>query len=97
MVKVAKNSAGQKERSKTKGRAAAIKVADAERFVRNMMATDLHAARVASLSRAALGVTVAGSLAIHAIGRGLAAAENLTDKHTIKQVDHLLSNDKINP
>lgn len=76
---------------------AAVKVADAEAFFRKVLTTDMHAARVASLARAAVGVTVAGSLCIHAIGRGLAAAELLTDKHAIKQVDRLLSNVAIEP
>ena len=75
----------------------AVKVADAEAFFRKVLATDMHAARVASLSRAAVGVTVAASLCIHAIGRGLAAAEFLTDKHAIKQIDRLLSNVAIDP
>lgn len=76
---------------------APVTAADAEAFFREVLLKDMHAARVASLARAAVGVTVAGSLCVHAIGRGLAAAEMLTDKHAIKQVDRLLSNAAIDP
>lgn len=56
---------------------------------------DLHAKRVLSLSNATLGAIASGSLAIHTIGVGLAQAEELDPKHCIKQVDRLLSNDRI--
>ncbi len=61
-------------------------------FVKTMFATDLHAKRIGSLADATLGILVAGSLAIHAIGHGLAMAAGLMDKHAVKQVDRLLSN-----
>ena len=57
---------------------------------------DLHAKRVASLSDATLGVLRGSSLAVCAIGQGLAAARALNPKHATKQVDRLLSNPKIN-
>jgi Transposase DDE domain len=57
---------------------------------------DLHAKRVNSLCDATLGVLHSGSLAICAIGQGLAAARGLKPKHAIKQVDRLLSNTAIN-
>src|SRR6516162_1689378 len=56
---------------------------------------DLHAKRVNSLCNAAFGVLHSGSLAICAIGQGLAAARSLKIKHAIKQVDRLLSNTAI--
>ena len=56
---------------------------------------DLHAKRVASLSDATLGVLRSDSLAVCAIGQGLAAARGLNPKHATKQVDRLLSNRKI--
>ena len=56
---------------------------------------DLHAKRVSSLCDATLGVLHSGSLAICAIGQGLAAARSLKPKHAIKQVDRLLSNEAI--
>ena len=54
-----------------------------------------HAKRLVSMSNAALGIISSGSLIIHNIGRGLAEELNLSDKHAIKQVDRLLSNDKL--
>ena len=57
---------------------------------------DLHAKRVSSLCDATLGVLHSGSLAICAIGQGLAAARSLKPKHAVKQIDRLLSNTAIN-
>jgi hypothetical protein len=61
-------------------------------FVEGLFANDLHARRVASLAGATLGAVNAASLSIHAIGRGLAAAQGLDDKHAIKQVDRCIGN-----
>jgi Transposase DDE domain len=61
-----------------------------------LLEQDLHAKRVNSLCDATLGVLHSGSLAICAIGQGLAAARSLKPKHAIKQVDRLLSNTAIN-
>ena len=58
-------------------------------------AGDLHAKRVASLCDATLGVLRSASLAVCAIGQGLAAARGLNPKHATKQVDRLLSNAEI--
>ena len=56
---------------------------------------DLHAQRVRSLADGTLGVLQSGALGIHAIGRGLAVARGLLDKHAIKQMDRLIGNDGI--
>ena len=56
---------------------------------------DLHAKRVLSLANATLGVLVSASLAVHAIGQGLAQALGKLSKHGVKQVDRLLSNQGI--
>lgn len=56
---------------------------------------DLHAKRVESLCNATLGVMHSGSLAVCAIGQGLAAARHVKYKHAVKQVDRLLSNPAI--
>jgi hypothetical protein len=61
-------------------------------FFESLFGEDLHAKRVISLSNAAVGVVTAGSLLISMIGRGLAVASGRSDKHSIKQVDRLLSN-----
>lgn len=57
---------------------------------------DLHARTVLSLANGVTGVLEAATLGIHAIGRGLAAAQGLNRKHATKQVDRLLSNGKLN-
>ena len=48
-----------------------------------------------SLANATLGVLVSASLAVHAIGQGLAQALGKLSKHGVKQVDRLLSNQGI--
>jgi len=61
-------------------------------FVKQAFSDDLHAKRVLSLADAALGVVTSASLAVSMIGHALAQARGLIDKHAIKQVDRLLSN-----
>ena len=56
---------------------------------------DLHAKRIDSLCNATIGVLHSASLAVSAIGHGLAAARGLATKHATKQIDRLLSNDGI--
>ena len=61
-------------------------------FINTLYEGDLHAKRVLSLANATLGVLTSASLAIHAVGRGLAQAMGTLTKHGVKQVDRLLSN-----
>ena len=61
-------------------------------FITTLYEGDLHAKRVLSLANATLGVLANASLAIHAVGRGLAQAMGTLTKHGVKQVDRLLSN-----
>jgi hypothetical protein len=75
----------------------ALTPTDVTAFVRGMFEEDLHARRVASLADATTGALRAGTLAVHAIGHGLASARNLNSKHAIKQVDRLLSNQGVDP
>jgi hypothetical protein len=63
--------------------------------ITNIFDEELHAKRVLSLANAVQGVLQSASLAIHAIGHGLSVAQGTTSKHAIKQVDRLLSNEKI--
>ena len=65
-------------------------------FLKTLFADDLHAKRVLSLAGATLGVIESASLAVAMIGQGLALARGRLTKHTIKQVDRLLSNPGIN-
>lgn len=64
-------------------------------FVDRLFHEDLHAKRIGALADGALGILHAGAVGIHAIGRGLAAAAGLVDKHAIKQVDRLIGNEAI--
>lgn len=68
---------------------------DIHHYLTTLFAGDLHAKRVLSLANATLGVVESTSLAVGAIGQGLALARGLTPKHAIKQVDRLLSNEGI--
>lgn len=68
---------------------------DISEFISKMYEGDLHAKRVLSLSNATLGVLTSASLAIHAVGQGLAQAMGRLSKHGVKQVDRLLSNEGI--
>ncbi|MGH8624227.1 MAG: transposase, partial [Gammaproteobacteria bacterium] len=65
---------------------------DIHRFLSSLFGEDVHAKRVYSLANATLGVMASASLAIHAIGQGLAQARGKLTKHAVKQVDRLLSN-----
>ncbi len=68
---------------------------DISEFISKIYEGDLHAKRVLSLSNATLGVLTSASLAIHAVGQGLAQAMGKLSKHGVKQVDRLLSNEGI--
>ena len=65
-------------------------------FINTLYDGDLHAKRVLSLANATLGVLTSASLAIHAVGRGLAQAMGTLTKHGVKQVDRLLTNQGVN-
>ena len=97
MTKSTRNRSILKDSSGGKSTPPPITVDDAAKALLAMVGQDMHAARLLSLAGAAVGVIVSSSLSIHAIGRGLAAARALTDKHAIKQVDRLLSNAMLNP
>ena len=68
---------------------------DVNKIVDNIFGDSQHAKRKQSLSSAALGVISSGSLIVHRIGLGMAAAQDLLGKHAVKQVDRLLSNEKL--
>ena len=71
---------------------AALNQNDIAKFITTLYEGDLHAKRVLSLANATLGVMDGASLAVHAIGQGLAHARGTLSKHGVKQVDRLLSN-----
>ena len=64
-------------------------------FITRLYDGDLHAKRVLSLANGTLGVLSSASLAVHAVGQGLAQAQGTLGKHAVKQVDRLLSNDGV--
>ncbi len=66
-----------------------------EEFVSGLFEEDLHAKRVESLTNGVDGVLHAACLGVRAIGQGLATAQGLAPRHAIKQVDRLLSNEKL--
>jgi len=61
-------------------------------FAADVFGEALHHKRVESVANATLGVLQAASLAVSAIGQGLALASGSNCKHAIKQVDRLFSN-----
>jgi hypothetical protein len=61
-------------------------------FLDALFEDDLHARRVWSLADGTIGVLRSASLAVHAVGQGLALAKELKPKHAVKQVDRMLSN-----
>jgi hypothetical protein len=65
-------------------------------FLDVLFSGDVHAKRIYSLANATLGVISTASLAVNTIGQGLALARGRLPKHTIKQVDRMLSNAGIN-
>lgn len=69
-----------------------LKPKSVRRFVDDLFGDTMHARRVDSFADGVSGVLHAASLAIHAIGRGLAAAKGVHPKHATKQIDRLLSN-----
>lgn len=70
----------------------ALRQKEIHEFVASLYEGDLHAKRVLSLANAATGVLASASLAVHAIGQGLAHVQGTLSKHGVKQVDRLLSN-----
>ncbi len=64
---------------------------DIHSYVEGIVGPHLHAKQVQSLANGVVGTIHSVSLAIAAIGTGLAMAEGLLPKHAIKQVDRLLS------
>jgi Transposase DDE domain len=61
-------------------------------YLNDVFANDIHAKRIDSLANGTLGVMASASLAVSVVGQALAQARGLLTKHTIKQVDRLLSN-----
>src|SRR5580700_4061111 len=84
------NDASTSERS-TKNAGVKVDPAYVKTFIENIFTSDMHAARVLSLSNGVVGVLHAAALAIHASGQAYAKVANLKPKNGVKQVDRLLS------
>jgi hypothetical protein len=69
-----------------------LKFKDTHHFIDALYDGDIHVKRVESLANATIGVISSGSMAVNTIGQGLAWANGKVTKHSIKQVDRLLSN-----
>ena len=70
----------------------ALRQKEIHEFVSSLYEGDLHAKRVLSLANATTGVLASASLAVHAVGQGLAHVQGTLSKHGVKQVDRLVSN-----
>ncbi|MBK6528861.1 MAG: hypothetical protein IPF99_04565 [Deltaproteobacteria bacterium] len=81
-------TASKPHRSRPEG----LDPASVHQFVEDLLGEDLHAKRVLSLANGVVGVLHGATLAIHAIGQGLATATGATAKHAVKQIDRMLSN-----
>ena len=68
---------------------------DVWQYVDEVFGADEHAKRVQSLAGAVIGVLASESLAVSAIGQGLAHVCGLKTKYAVKQVDRLVGNHKI--
>jgi hypothetical protein len=68
---------------------------DVMAFVENVFGGEVHAKRILSMANATTGVLASGSLAVSAIGHGLAHVCGTDPKHTKKQVDRLFGNANI--
>jgi hypothetical protein len=77
-------------------RSKGITLKTTHQFLNLLFRGDVHAKRIYSLANATLGVISSASLAVNTIGHGLALARGRLPKHTIKQVDRMLSNARIN-
>lgn len=64
-------------------------------FLSKVINLKLHAKQLASITDAVTGIVTAGSLRLSLAGAGMAEIKGTMPKHPIKQLDRLLSNDKI--
>jgi hypothetical protein len=65
------------------------------RFIEDLAGGVLHPKQVDSLAHAVTGAMHADAANINAIGRAAARARQVSTKHSIKQVDRLLANSKV--
>lgn len=85
------------QRTRAKLARVGLSSASIQRFLGEVVEDDLHVKTILSLANATLGVLHAASLCIHVIGRAYGWATDGDGKHGVKQVDRLLSNEKVSP
>src|SRR5437773_4518503 len=64
-------------------------------LVGDLIGDEVHEKQMSSLGHAVLGSLHADRAGVAAIGRAAAKVRELSEKHSIKQVDRLLSNEKV--
>lgn len=74
---------------------AELKINQVQDFVSGIFGIEMHKKRQESLADAAFGLINSQTLRIHSLGEGLALAKGLIKKHATKQIDRLLSNEKL--
>lgn len=74
---------------------AELKINQVQDFVSGIFGSEMHKKRQESLADAAFGLINSQTLRIHSLGEGLALAKGLIKKHATKQIDRLLSNEKL--
>lgn len=67
------------------------------KFVEGLAGAVLHPKQIDSLAHSVVGAIHADTASITAIGRAAAWAREVSEKHSIKQVDRLLANSKVDP
>jgi Transposase DDE domain len=85
------------ERARGNLRRVGLSSASIQRFLSEVVDDDLHVKTILSLSNATLGVLHSASVCIHVIGRAYGWVTDHDGKHGVKQVDRLLSNEKVSP
>lgn len=68
---------------------------DVFHYIDDVLGADVHAKQVQSLASAVIGVLASESLAVAAIGQGLAHICGLKTRYAVKQIDRLVGNQKI--
>jgi hypothetical protein len=67
------------------------------KFVQDLAGDVLHPKQVDSLAHAVVGAIHADAASITAVGRAAARIREVSEKHSIKQVDRMLANSKMDP
>ena len=78
-------------------RQAPLSEAHVRRFVDELVGDELHVKQIDSLTHSVIGALVADRAEGAAIGRAAAHVREVADKHSIKQVDRFLGNEKVDP